>query len=102
MLACGIRMDDVLRKGNRIIGIRAGEDEILTTWLLLLMELIQLLVKKPDYNKLSRQTTGVKQVIGCRQKTIENVLTCNQVPELLTYAGTCTRRVCQEVDFYTL
>lgn len=95
MLACGIRVDDVLREGNRIIGIRAGEDEILADVVIAADGANSIISEKAGLrSKLSPAdlATGVKQVIELPAKTIEerfNLQPGTGVAHL--YAGTCTR-----------
>lgn len=66
MLACGIRVDDVLKENGRVVGIRAGEDEMLADVVIAADGVNSIIAQKAGLAKMfsPRQVaTGVKQVI---------------------------------------
>lgn len=73
MLACGINVDDVLQENGKVIGVRAGEDEILADVVILADGANSLLTERAGLRKelLPYQVaTGVKQVIELPADTI--------------------------------
>ncbi|MDD2586246.1 MAG: FAD-dependent oxidoreductase [Syntrophomonadaceae bacterium] len=95
ILACGIRVDDVIMEDNRIIGIRAGDDEILADVVIAADGANSIITEKAGLrSKLSPAdlATGVKEVIELPAKTIEERF--NLQPDTGAahlYAGTCTQ-----------
>ncbi|BAF59947.1 dehydrogenases [Pelotomaculum thermopropionicum SI] len=66
MLACGIRVDDLLIKDGRIVGIRAGEDEMLADVVIAADGVNSLMAQKAGLARMfspGQVATGVKQVI---------------------------------------
>jgi electron transfer flavoprotein-quinone oxidoreductase len=73
MLACGIRVDDLLMDGEKVIGIRAGEDEMLADVVIAADGVNSILAQKAGLAKMfsPRQVaTGVKQIIELPAETI--------------------------------
>jgi len=73
MLACGIRVDELLIDGGRVIGIRAGEEEMLADVVIAADGVNSLLAQKAGWAKMfapSQVATGVKQIIELPAETI--------------------------------
>ena len=73
LLACGIRVDELLMDGGKVIGIRAGEDEMLADVVIAADGVNSLLAQKAGWAKMfaPRQVaTGVKQIIELPAETI--------------------------------
>ena len=73
LLACGIRVDELLMDGGKVIGIRAGEDEMLADVVIVADGVNSILAQKAGWAKMfsPRQVaTGVKQIIELPAETI--------------------------------
>lgn len=73
MLACGIRVDDLLFDNGRVIGIRAGEDEMLADVVIAADGVNSIMAQKAGLAKMlspHQVATGVKQVIKLSPETI--------------------------------
>ncbi len=105
LLACGIRVDDLLVKDGKIIGVRAGEDEIFADVVIAADGANSLLVEKAGLRKKlkpSEVATGVKQVIQLSPATINERfnLTDNQGQASL-FVGDCTKGMAGGGFLYT-
>ncbi|NPV26516.1 MAG: NAD(P)-binding protein [Firmicutes bacterium] len=97
MLACNIRVDDVLLENGRVVGVRAGDDELLADVVIAADGANSLITEKAGLRpRLSpRQVaTGVKQVIELPAETISQrfQLTGNNGAAHL-FVGSCTRGI---------
>ena len=66
LLACGIRVDELLMDGGKIIGIKAGEDEMLADVVIAADGVNSILAQKVGWAKMfapSQVATGVKEII---------------------------------------
>lgn len=95
MLACGIRVDDVLMDEGRVVGVRAGEDELLADVVIAADGANSLITEKAGLRKelAPRQVaTGVKQVIELPPEVISQrfQLEGNNGAARL-FVGACTR-----------
>jgi len=75
LLACGIRVDDVLMEGGGVTGIRAGEDEMAADVVIAADGANALLAQKAGLAKVfeaDQVATGIKQVIEMPRKLIED------------------------------
>ena len=73
MLACGIRVDELLMDGEKVIGIRAGEDEMLADVVIAADGVNSILAQKAGWAKIfspHQVATGVKQIIELPAETI--------------------------------
>lgn len=73
MLACGIRVDDLLFDNGRVAGIRAGEDEMLADVVIAADGANSVIAQKAGLAKMfspHQVATGVKQVIELSPKII--------------------------------
>jgi electron transfer flavoprotein-quinone oxidoreductase len=73
MLACGILVDEILMDGGKVIGIRAGEDEMLADVVIAADGVNSILAQKAGFAKLfspHQVATGVKQIIELPAETI--------------------------------
>ena len=73
ILACGIREDDPLMENGRVVGIRAGEDEMLADVVIAADGVNSILAQKAGLSKMftARQVaTGVKEIIELSPETI--------------------------------
>lgn len=73
MLACGIRVDDILTKNGRVVGIRAGEDEMLADVVIAADGVNSIIAQKAGLAKIfspKKVATGAKQVIKLPCDTI--------------------------------
>ncbi|GBF34922.1 electron transfer flavoprotein-quinone oxidoreductase FixC [Desulfocucumis palustris] len=73
MLACGIRVDDLLFDKGRVVGIRAGEDEMLADVIIAADGVNSIVAQKAGLAKMflpHQVATGVKQVIKLSPETI--------------------------------
>jgi electron transfer flavoprotein-quinone oxidoreductase len=73
MLACGIRVDDVLIENGRVTGVRAGEDEIYADVVITADGANSLLTERAGLRKAllpGQMATGVKQLIELPADTI--------------------------------
>jgi electron transfer flavoprotein-quinone oxidoreductase len=73
LLACGIRVDELLTDGGKVIGIRAGEDEMLADVVVAADGVNSLLAQKAGWAKIfapNQVATGVKQIIELPAETI--------------------------------
>ncbi len=73
LLACGIRVDELLIDGGKVIGIRAGEDDMLADVVVAADGVNSLLAQKAGWAKMfapSQVATGVKQIIELPAETI--------------------------------
>jgi len=94
ILACGIRVDDVLMENGRVIGVRAGEDEIYADVVVAADGANSLLTEKAGLRKAllpGQVATGAKQLIELPADTISQrfQLEANQGAACL-YVGSCT------------
>ncbi len=80
LLACGIRVDDVLTEKGKVIGIRAGEDEMLADVVIAADGVNSRMAQKAGLAQMftpSQVATGVKQIIElpadviCRRFQVE-------------------------------
>ncbi|MCE5333712.1 MAG: FAD-dependent monooxygenase [Desulfobacteraceae bacterium] len=74
-LACNIRVDDLLTEDGRVVGIRAGEDEILADAVIAADGVNSLLAQKAGLAKMfspGQVSTGMKQVIELPEETIRD------------------------------
>jgi electron transfer flavoprotein-quinone oxidoreductase len=73
LLACGIRVDELLTDGGKVIGIRAGEDEMLADVVVAADGVNSILAQKAGWAKMfspGQVATGVKQIIELPAETI--------------------------------
>ncbi len=73
MLACGIRVDDVLFEDGRVVGVRAGEDEIRADVVIIADGANSLLTERAGLRKAllaGQVATGAKQLIELPADTI--------------------------------
>ncbi len=73
LLACGIRVDDLLTDSGKVIGIRAGEDEMLADVVIAADGVNSILAQKAGLAKMfapHQVATGVKQIIELPAQTI--------------------------------
>jgi electron transfer flavoprotein-quinone oxidoreductase len=73
LLACGIRVDEPLIDSGRVIGIRAGEDEMLADVVIAADGVNSILAQKAGLAKMftpGQVATGVKQIIELPAETI--------------------------------
>ncbi len=73
LLACGIRVDDLLIDGGRVTGIRAGDEEMLADVVVAADGVNSILAQKAGWAKMfapSQVATGVKQIIELPAETI--------------------------------
>lgn len=94
ILACGIRVDDVLMENGRVLGVRAGEDEIYADVVVAADGANSLLTEKAGLRKAllpGQVATGAKQLIELPADTISQrfQLEANQGAACL-YVGNCT------------
>jgi len=95
LLACGIRVDDVLMKEGKVVGVRAGEDEILADVVIAADGANSLITEKTGLRKkvLAREVaTGVKQVIELPPGAInERFNLAGDGGQASLYIGDCTK-----------
>ncbi|MGD0153580.1 MAG: FAD-dependent oxidoreductase [Thermacetogeniaceae bacterium] len=75
MLATGVRVDDLLWSGDRVCGIKAGDDEILSEVVILADGVNSLLAQKAGLKEELRPdhvSVGAKSVIALPRQTIED------------------------------
>jgi len=94
ILACGIRVDDVLIENGRVVGVRAGEDEIYADVVVAADGANSLLTEKAGLRKAllpGQVGTGAKQLIELPADTISQrfQLEDNQGAACL-FVGSCT------------
>jgi electron transfer flavoprotein-quinone oxidoreductase len=73
LLACGIRVDELLTDGTKVIGIRAGDDEMLADVVIAADGVNSILAQKVGWAKMfspHQVATGVKQIIELPAETI--------------------------------
>ncbi len=73
LLACGIRVDDLLIENGRVIGIRAGEDEMSADVVIAADGVNSVMAQKAGLAKLftpHHVATGVKEIIELPEETI--------------------------------
>jgi electron transfer flavoprotein-quinone oxidoreductase len=73
LLACGIRVDELLTDGGKVIGIRADEDEMLADVVIAADGVNSILAQKAGWAKMfspHQVATGVKQIIELPEETI--------------------------------
>jgi electron transfer flavoprotein-quinone oxidoreductase len=73
MLACGIRVDELLMDGGKVIGIRAGEDEMPADVVIAADGVNSIMAQKAGWAKIfspHQVATGVKQIIELPAETI--------------------------------
>jgi len=73
ILACGIREDDPLMENGRVVGIRAGEDEMLADVVIAADGVNSILAQKAGLSKMftaHQVATGVKEIIELSPETI--------------------------------
>jgi electron transfer flavoprotein-quinone oxidoreductase len=95
ILACGIRVDDVLVENGRVTGVRAGEDEIYADVVIVADGANSLLTEKARLRKgilPGQVATGAKQLIELPKDTISQrfQLEDNQGAAHL-YVGSCSK-----------
>lgn len=95
MMACGIRVDDVLMENGRVTGVRAGEDELLADVVIAADGAVSLIAEKAGLGRKARPrqaAVGVKQVIELPIEAINQrfQLAGSQGAAYL-YVGECTR-----------
>lgn len=97
MLAAGVRVDDLLREGDRVCGIRAGEDEIFGDVVIAADGVNSLLAQKAGLRgEISPEhaAVGVKELISLSPKTIEDRFGLgHQDGAARLFVGACTRGV---------
>jgi len=97
MLACSIRVDDVLKEDGRVTGVRAGDDEIYSDVVIIAEGANSLLTEKAGLKKglVPRQVgVGVKQVIELSPEEIEKRFQLAPgAGEAWLLSGACTRGV---------
>lgn len=74
ILATGIRVDDVIRENGRVIGVRAGDDEILAEVVIAADGALALLAEKAGVTEKPKPRQiglGVKQIIELDAPTVE-------------------------------
>ncbi|WP_406677103.1 FAD-dependent oxidoreductase [Moorella sp. ACPs] len=95
LLACGVRVDDLLIDNGRVVGVRAGEDEMLADVVIAADGVNSLMAQKAGLRKElePRQVaTGVKEVIELPPEIISQrfqVSGNNGVAQL--FVGSCTK-----------
>ncbi len=73
LLACGIRVDDLLTENGKVVGIKAGEDEMLADVVIAADGVNSIMAQKAGLARLftpDQVGTGVKQVIELPAETI--------------------------------
>lgn len=95
LLACNIRVDDLLVENGKIIGIRAGEDEMLADVVIAADGVNSVIAQKAGLSQMfsARQVaTGVKQIIELPPEAIEQRFQLNggQGAAQL-FVGDCTK-----------
>ena len=73
MLACGIQVDELLNENGKVIGIRAGEDEMFADVVIAADGVNSILAQKAGLAKMfspGQVATGVKQIIELPAETI--------------------------------
>ncbi|MHC1725647.1 MAG: FAD-dependent oxidoreductase [Syntrophobacteraceae bacterium] len=73
LLACGIRVDDLLMENGRVVGIRAGEDEMRADVLIAADGVNSILARKAGLAEMfnaHQVATGIKQIIELPAETI--------------------------------
>jgi len=105
LLACGIRVDDVLTDNGRVIGVRAGEDEIFADVVIAADGANSLLVERAGLRKKlepSQVATGVKQVIELSPSIInERFNVGDNQGQASLYVGGCTKGLAGGGFLYT-
>lgn len=95
MLACGIRVDDVIMENGQVKGIKAGEDELMADVVIAADGANSLIGEKAGLHKKflpGDLATGIKQVIELPAETINQRFNLNpDTGATCLYAGTCTR-----------
>jgi len=95
MLACGILVDDLLVEGGKVVGIRAGEDEMLADVVIAADGVNSIIAQKAGLAKMftpHQVATGVKQVIKLSPEEVSRrfqVEGNNGVARL--FVGDCTK-----------
>ena len=72
-LACGIRVDELLTDGGKVVGIKAGDDEMFADVVVAADGVNSILAQKAGWAKMfapSQVATGVKEVIELPTETI--------------------------------
>ncbi len=97
ILACGIRVDDVIKEGDRVIGVRAGDDEIFADVVIVADGGNSLITERAGLREKpqpAQVATGVKQIIELSQDLINQrfqIASDEGVANL--FVGACTREV---------
>ena len=95
MLACNIRVDDLLTEEGKIVGIRAGEDEIMADVVIAADGVNSLLAHKAGLAEMfsPRQiATGIKQVIELPEETIRDRFQLEgNAGAVQLFVGDCTK-----------
>ena len=95
MVACGIRVDDLIIENGRVVGIQAGEDRMLADVVIAADGVNSLIAQKAGLGKKfspKQVATGIKQVIQLSKETISQrfQLYGNQGAAQL-FVGDCTK-----------
>lgn len=105
ILACGIRVDDVLKENERVVGVRAGEDEILADVVVAADGASSLITEKAGLRKRlapHQVATGVKQVIELPADTIsQRFQLSGNLGAANLFVGACTRGMAGGGFLYT-
>ena len=104
MLACNIRVDDVLRQDGKIVGIRAGEDEIFADVVVAADGVNSILAQKAGLAEMftpHQAATGFKQVIELpAEKIADRFQLEGNAGAVQLFVGDCTKE-CRAADFST-
>ena len=95
MVACGIRVDDVLMADGKVVGIRAGEDEMLADVVIAADGVNSVLAQKAGLAKMfapSEVAVGVKQVIEIPAAEISRLFQLGEGEGAVElFVGDCSR-----------
>ncbi|KLU61908.1 electron transfer flavoprotein-ubiquinone oxidoreductase [Peptococcaceae bacterium CEB3] len=95
MLACGVRVDELLRQEGKVMGIRSDEDEMLADVVIAADGVNSILAQKADIRgelPAKHVATGVKEVIELPRQVIEDRFhLTEQTGAAQLFVGECTR-----------
>ena len=105
MLACGIRVDELLIDGGRVIGIRAGEEEMLADVVIAADGVNSLLAQKAGWAKMfapSQVATGSNRSSNCRRKPSASGFNLRAITARPGCSWATVPMVCREAAFFIL
>lgn len=95
MLACNIRVDDLLIRDGKVVGIRAGEDEMFADAVIMADGVNSILAQKAGFAPMfsaDQVATGAKQVIELPRETIsERFQVEGNGGAAMMFVGDCTK-----------